>query len=106
VNIFHIDEVSETIDAAINALRNSDNEIVVHQLQKMKDRFQTNYNRCKIEIPENCKLAAHNTGDGWALAVEAGGDYGGDVLCYLAWPKSWPETVSTEDLRRFGFEIV
>lgn len=52
---------------------------------------------------EECKLIAHNTGDGWALAVE---NLRGYVVCYLAWPKSWPETVSAEQLRGYGFEIV
>lgn len=53
--------------------------------------------------PEDCKLVAHNTGDGWYLGVQTK-DY--EDICSLKWPDSWPETVSTAFLKTAGFEIV
>jgi len=55
------------------------------------------------EIPEGCKLIAHHTGDGWYLAVQ---DTEGNDIAILDWPDSWPEEMTTEQLRIFGFEIV
>ena len=43
------------------------------------------------EVPEDCKLVAHHTGDGWVLAVEDK-RLSGNVLYYLAWPASWPQS--------------
>ena len=54
-------------------------------------------------VPENCRLVAHNTGDGWALVVE---NRDRDVVCYLAWPKNWPDWLTAADLECFGFEVV
>lgn len=56
--------------------------------------------------PENCKLTAHYTGDGWALCVEQSDSDGSDVLCYLEWPKQWPDSMSRAQLEKCGFEIV
>jgi hypothetical protein len=52
--------------------------------------------------PEECVLTAHNTGDGWCLAVE---DRKENVVAYLRWPKAWPETIDKSSLEKFGFEI-
>lgn len=62
-----------------------------------------NINIVNREIPEGCKLVAHDTGDGWYLAVE---DRNGKEVAILAWPKSWPEKIFPDDLRKFGFEII
>lgn len=52
--------------------------------------------------PEGCKLTAHNTGDGWLLAVEAHDN----VVAYLEYPGSWPDTMNEATLKMYGFEIV
>jgi len=52
--------------------------------------------------PEECRLEAHNTGDGWILAAV---NREGEVVCYLAWPKSWPETMTGKELTASGFEV-
>lgn len=53
--------------------------------------------------PEGCLLVAHDTGDGWALAVETAD---GDLVAYLKWPDAWPETLTTQELIAKGFMIV
>jgi len=53
-------------------------------------------------IPENCKLIAHWTGEGWYLAVQ---DRGRDIAI-LAYPEAWPESVDSNWLHANGFEIV
>lgn len=57
------------------------------------------------DIKENCKLVAHNTGDGWLLAVETAGTFG-NTIAYLAWPATWPEGVTVQQIKSFGFEVV
>jgi hypothetical protein len=52
--------------------------------------------------PEDCKLVAEWTGEGWSLEVQTAD---GDTLALLAWPKAWPKTVGNSDLERFGFEV-
>jgi hypothetical protein len=53
-------------------------------------------------MPEDCELWAEWTGDGWSLEVQTPE---GDMLALLAWPKAWPKTMSSDDLRRCGFEV-
>lgn len=53
--------------------------------------------------PPQCRLTAHDTGDGWALMAEDGD---GEVMGYLEWPKSWPESVNAQFLRDRGFTVV
>ena len=53
-------------------------------------------------IPENCKLIAAHTGDGWSLEVH--NEHG--AIAMLAWPESWPETMTTKQLEAAGFECV
>lgn len=54
-------------------------------------------------IPENCKLIAHNTGDGWYLAVQ---DIPGEDIAILAWPWGDEEKKNAKQLEEYGFEIV
>lgn len=54
-------------------------------------------------IPESCKLIAHHTGDGWYLAVQNAAN---EEIAILAWPKQWGDTVSSQQLETFGFEVV
>jgi anthranilate/para-aminobenzoate synthase component II len=54
-------------------------------------------------IPEGCKLVAAHTGDGWILEIH---DSENQAIGLLAWPKSWPESVTTEQLEAYGFEVV
>lgn len=54
-------------------------------------------------VPENCKLIALHTGDGWHLAVE---NQDGDEIAILAWPESWPGIMTDDDLTKCGFEVV
>lgn len=54
-------------------------------------------------IPEGCKLVATHTGDGWVLTVE---DSVGETICFLAWPETWPASVTTEQIESFGFEVI
>lgn len=58
---------------------------------------------CYTTVLEECRLEAHNTGDGWSLAAV---DKNGEVVCYLAFPKAWGNSVSSEQLRSYGFEVV
>lgn len=58
---------------------------------------------CYTTVLEECRLEAHNTGEGWSLAAV---DKNGDVVCYLAFPKAWGESVSADQLRSYGFEVV
>ena len=53
-------------------------------------------------IPEDCILVAHNTGDGWYLAVE---DKEGNEIAILAWPFG-DHTKTSKDLEGYGFKIV
>lgn len=53
--------------------------------------------------PEGCCLVAHDTGDGWALAVE---DSQSEIVAYLAWPDCFGESQTAEQLRTKGFIIV
>lgn len=55
------------------------------------------------EIPEDGRLVAHHTGDGWALSVET---RGGETIAYLEWPEQWPETLKASQLKEYGFEVV
>lgn len=55
-----------------------------------------------IDAQEECKLVAVDTGDGWSLEVHAPW---GEVIAFLAWPKSWPETMTNIMLEAAGFEI-
>lgn len=52
--------------------------------------------------PENCKLVAAHTGDGWSLEVH----FNNNCIAYLGWPESWPASVDTAFLERAGFECV
>lgn len=60
-----------------------------------------------FDVPEGCKLVAHDTGDGWFLHLQdcvtnlRVGDENG-----LPWPKTWPAWVSAGWLKTMGFEIV
>jgi hypothetical protein len=70
------------------------------------DIFEATYTEVGSEkegLPENCKLVAHNTGDGWFLGVQTAE---GDDVCELAWPKKVPWSLTAADLERFGFEVV
>lgn len=59
------------------------------------------------KIPEECKLIAVHTGDGWSLEVhQNAGDIDDELVAYLAWPKQWPEIVSSKQLEVMGFEVV
>lgn len=60
-------------------------------------------NRPHKESPEECTLVAVHTGDAWQLAVE---DRNGDEVAVLGWPKSWPEIMTTDQLKACGFEVV
>ena len=53
-------------------------------------------------LEEDCKLVASYTGEGWTLEVHT--NYG-ECIAYLTWPKSWPDEISDEKLKEFGFEI-
>lgn len=55
------------------------------------------------DVPEDCRLTYHDTGDGFALCVE---NRRGEVVAYLAWPKAWPKIVSSEFVEECGFENV
>jgi hypothetical protein len=55
------------------------------------------------EIPEDCKLIAHWTGDGWYLAVQ---NAQGEDIAILAWPDQWPEKMTENALNLAGFQIV
>ena len=55
-----------------------------------------------MKIPENCKLTAAHTGDGWELAVV---DSKQNLMALLDWPNAWPEIIGCEKLEEFGFEI-
>lgn len=54
-----------------------------------------------IPIPENCKLIAIHTGDGWSLEVH---DTNDELVAYLEWPKAWPAIMDTVTLETIGFE--
>ncbi len=53
-------------------------------------------------IPEGCKLVAAHTGDGWILEVHNSAD---ETIGFLAWPKTWPASVTAKQLESFGFEV-
>jgi hypothetical protein len=53
--------------------------------------------------PEGCILAACWSGDGWNLEVVRPGTL--ECVALLAWPESWPKTMTAEQLGKFGFEI-
>jgi hypothetical protein len=53
-------------------------------------------------IPEDCKLIAHNTGDGWYLGVV---DKDGDDIAILYWPYD-DQSKSAKELEAYGFEII
>lgn len=55
------------------------------------------------EVPENCVLVAYDTGDGWYLGVRNGK---GKEIAMLAWPESWPESMSPAQLKEFGFKVI
>lgn len=59
--------------------------------------------RLALDPPEECRLEAHHTGDGWSLAAV---DKNGEVVCYLAFPKAWGESINSNQLRSYGFEVV
>lgn len=52
---------------------------------------------------ESCKLVAAHTGDGWILEIHDAAD---ETIGFLAWPQSWPVSVTTEQLEAFGFAVV
>lgn len=52
--------------------------------------------------PENCKLVACWTGDGWYLAVQ---NEALEDIAILAWPFGEEEKTTTQ-LEEYGFEIV
>ena len=54
-------------------------------------------------MPEGCILIAVDTGEGYSLEVESPG---GKTLCELAWPESWPTTVTPAYLTVAGFKIL
>jgi hypothetical protein len=54
-------------------------------------------------LPENCTLVAHDTGDGWCLAVE---DAEHSTIAMLAWPEAWPRTQTAVQRLLKGFVIV
>jgi hypothetical protein len=54
-------------------------------------------------IPENCKLVAAHTGEGWSLEVH---NKNGETVALLAWPESWHSEMMAFDLEQFGFECV
>lgn len=56
--------------------------------------------------PWDCELVAHDTGDGWALAVENPADPERDVIAYLKWPDSFGESQTAAQLEAKGFIIV
>lgn len=57
----------------------------------------------EIDPPESCILVAVDTGGGYLLGVE---DSRGNTVAELAWPESWPQTVSPDYLRVAGFKIL
>lgn len=54
------------------------------------------------EVPEGCKLVAVWGGDGWLLEVNT---QEGDCVAILEWPKAWPDSMTSEQLEKIGFEI-
>lgn len=54
-------------------------------------------------IPENCKLVAAWSGDGWSLEVH---NEAGNAVAILAWPEAWPEKLTNEQLEERGFDVV
>lgn len=53
--------------------------------------------------PEGCVLQAVDTGDGWYLEVANPATE--ECVALLAWPESWPETITAKQVAEFGFEI-
>ena len=53
--------------------------------------------------PDGCVLQAVDTGDGWCLEVANPATE--ECVALLAWPESWPETVTAKQVAEFGFEI-
>ncbi len=73
-----------------------------HQrLHKRSNEVVTN--NSAVETPEDCCLVAHDTGDGWALAVE---DTSHEIIAYLTWPSSFGESQTAAELQSKGFIIV
>ncbi len=66
------------------------------------NRHYPPYKITEFSGPEECRLKAHHTGDGWLLYVM---DRHGKTIAYLAWPKNWPEILSKFQIGRFGFEV-
>lgn len=61
--------------------------------------------KIKVEAgspPENCRLIAHATGDGWYLAVQ---DTTGNDIAILKWP-FLEERLTASKLQDHGFQIV
>lgn len=55
---------------------------------------------------ENCKLVAVDTGDGWGLYVE---DVNGETVAELSWDAvigKNVQSITPQELRQRGFEIV
>jgi predicted metal-dependent HD superfamily phosphohydrolase len=55
-------------------------------------------------LPEGCVLTACWDGEGWSLEVVNPATR--ECVAMLAWPASWPPTMTPADLERSGFEIV
>lgn len=47
------------------------------------------------------KLVAHDTGDGWALSVMAGGEQ----IAIVEWPEQWTHIRTPFDMKQSGFEV-
>lgn len=52
---------------------------------------------------DSCTLVAVDTGEGYSLEVMAPN---GQTVCELAWPESWPTTVTPAYLTVAGFKIL
>jgi len=59
--------------------------------------------RQMVSPPEGCVLQAVDTGDGWCLEVANPATE--ECVALLAWPESWPETITAKQVAEFGFEI-
>jgi chromosome segregation ATPase len=98
------DEQERLRMTAVSELANSDGLIATQQRDICQLRSELEQARAeKFNMPEGCKLAAVHTGDGWELDVR---DSDGECLGILAWPKQWPEEMSSETLTKYGFEII
>lgn len=67
---------------------------------------ETNWQKDKdmtLLTPEDCKLIAHNTGEGWYLAVQ---NPEGDDIAILKWPWGNNDKKNAKQLEEYGYEIV